>query len=137
MNKNLRPYVVSIDWLQLHCTVRRISLRSARGASLFADESDKKRFSFHSVGHGSKTYSSIYLVKQRGVEWAELSINPYSSSIHPLSSTLKLKNKVLYEPNLMADIADFVEFLGFRYIGITRLDLAYDCSRFRVRSVLS
>lgn len=131
MNKNLRPYVVSIDWLQLHLhRPSHFVPEAPEVRSFFADESDKKRFSFHSVGHGSKTYSSIYLVKQRGFEWAELSINPYSSSIHPLSSTLKLKNKVLYEPNLMADIADFIEFLGFKYIGITRLDLAYDCNEF-------
>lgn len=131
MNKNLRPYVVSIDWLQLHLhRPSHFVPEAPEVRSFFADESDKNRFTFHSVGHGSKTYSAIYLVKQRGIEWAELSLNPYSSSINPLSSTLKLKNKVLYQPNLMADIADFIEFLGFRYIGITRLDLAYDCNEF-------
>lgn len=131
MNKNLRPYSISIDWLQLHLhRPSHFVPESPEVRSFFAQESDFGRFTFHSVGHGSKTYSSIYLVKQRGIEWAELSINPYSNSINPLSSTLKLKNKVLYEPNLMQDIADFVEFLGFKYLGITRLDLAYDCNEF-------
>lgn len=131
MNKNLRPYCVSVDWLQLHLhRPSHFVPEQPEVRSFFAQESDYNRFSFHSVGHGSKTYSAIYLVKQRGLEWAELSINPYSNSIHPYSSTLKLKNKVLYEPNLMQDIADFIEFLGFKYLGITRLDLAYDCNEF-------
>lgn len=131
MNKNLRPYAISIDWLQFHLyRPSNFCASNPEIKSLFATEEDRERFTFSQLGHGSKTYSQIYLVKQRGQEWAELSINPYSSQINSLSSTLKLKNKVLYEPNLMQDCADFLELYGFVYMGITRLDLAYDCNEF-------
>lgn len=131
MNKNLRPYVVSIDWLQLHLhRPSHFEPSQPEVRSLFASEEDRTRFSFSAVGHGSKTYAEIFLVRQRGEDWAELSMSPYSSSIDPLSCTLKMKNKVLYSPGLMADIADFIEFLGFKYMGLTRLDLAYDCNEF-------
>lgn len=131
VNKNLRPYCISIDWLQLHLhRPADFSASAPRMASLFASSEDHIRWTFSELGHGSKTYRKIFLVKQRGVEWAELSTDPYSSAIHPLSVTLKMKNKVLYEPGLMADIGEFCEFLGFRFMGVSRLDLAYDCNEF-------
>lgn len=131
MNKNLRPYVISIDWLQLHLhRPSHFVPEKPEVRSFFAQPEDHQRFSFQKLGHGSKTYAEIYVVKQRGVEWAELSMSPYSGSINPLSCTLKIKNKPLYEPGLMQDVADFIEFFGFRYLGLTRLDLAYDCNEF-------
>lgn len=130
-NKNLRPYCISIDWLQLHLHRPADFLPSAPAVkSLFATREDRLRWRFSELGHGSKTYKDIYLVKHRGEEWAELSINPYSQSIHPLSATLKIKNKILYAPRLMTDLAEFCEFLGFKFLGISRLDLAYDCNEF-------
>lgn len=127
MNKNLRPYVISIDWLQLHLhRPSHFSADAPEVRSLFAKPEDVNRFSFSSLGHGSKTYRDIWLVSQRGIEWAELSANPYSASINPLSCTLRIKNKPLYEPGLMADIADFISLLGFKFVGLSRLDLAYD-----------
>lgn len=131
MNKNLRPYCISIDWLQLHLhRPADFSYSAPSIKSLFATREDRLRWQFSPVGHGSKTYKEIFAVKHRNEDWAELSINPYSQSIHPLSATLKIKNKVLYAPGLMADLAEFCEYLGFKFLGISRLDLAYDCNEF-------
>lgn len=131
MNKNLRPYVISIDWLQFHLH-RPAGFKpdNPQILSLFSKEGDEKRFSFSSVGHGSKTYRDIYRITQYSEEWGEISINPYSSQINSLSASLKLKNKVLYQPGLMVDVADFIELFGFRFMGLSRLDLAYDCNEF-------
>lgn len=131
MNKNLRPYCISIDWLQLHLhRASHFCAEKPEVRSFFASPEDKSRFTFQKLHHGSKTYAEIYLIRQFGTEWAELSLSPYSHSINPLSCTLKLKNKVLYEPNLMQHVADFIELFEFRYLGLTRLDLAYDCNEF-------
>lgn len=131
MNKNLRPYCISIDWLQLHLhRASHFCAEKPEVRSFFASPEDSMRFTFQKLHHGSKTYAEIYLIRQFGTEWAELSLSPYSHSINPLSCTLKLKNKVLYEPNLMQHVADFIELFEFRYLGLTRLDLAYDCNEF-------
>ena len=131
MNKNLRPYCISIDWLQLHLhRASHFSAEQPEVRSFFASPEDHMRFTFQKLHHGSKTYAEIYLIRQFGTEWAELSLSPYSHSINPLSCTLRIKNKVLYEPNLMQHVADFIELFEFRYLGLTRLDLAYDCNEF-------
>lgn len=131
MNKNLRPYVISIDWLQFHLhRPPGFCPEHPEIRSLFARDEDAERFSFSTVGHGSKTYRDIYRITQYSEEWGEISINPYSSQINSLSASLKLKNKVLYSPNLMKDVADFIDIFGFRFMGLSRLDLAYDCNEF-------
>lgn len=83
-------------------------------------------FTFRELNYGSKTYQSIFKVLYDGEEWAELSMRPHSKQINELSCTLKLANKVCYAPNFMESIADFICVFDFKYIGITRLDLAYD-----------
>lgn len=129
MNKNLRPYVVSLDWLQLHLHRNSSFSASSQGVvSLFIE--DPEDWSFQDAGHGSKTYKTILKIQHRGIAFGELSLYPHSSQIHELSCTLKIDNKQLYQPSIMHTIAVFIETFGFTYMGITRLDLAYDCNEF-------
>lgn len=124
-NKNLRPYVCSIDWLQLHLH-RSPMFHPSKAFMKLTLFNSEHEFTFRELQYGSKTYQSIFKVLYDGEEWGELSMRPHSKQINELSCTLKLANKVCYAPNFMESIADFICVFDFKYIGITRLDLAYD-----------
>lgn len=129
MNKNLRPYCISLDWLQLHLHRHNSFSASAQGVvSLFIE--DPEDWAFRDAGHGSKTYKTILKISYKDEPFGELSLYPHSAQIHELSCTLKIDNKQLYMPNIMNTIAVFLDTFGFTYMGITRLDLAYDCNEF-------
>lgn len=129
MNKNFRPYVVSIDWLQLHLhRSSSFTVTAHPVGSLFCTNPDD--WTFSDAGHGSKTYACILKVKHKSEAFGELSLIPYSAVVNELSCTLKIDNKLLYQPNTMQLIADFMDTFGFSYMGVSRLDLAYDCNEF-------
>lgn len=129
MNKNLRPYVVSLDWFQLH--LHRPSTFTATTqvvSSLFCTSPED--WTFSDAGHGSKTYACILKIKHKGQPFGEISLFPYSRQIHELSCSLKIENKLLYQPNVMQLVADFLDAFSLKYMGVTRIDLAYDCNEF-------
>lgn len=129
MNKNLRPYVVSLDWLQLHLhRSNRFTAADQPVCSIFCVHPEDWIFS--DAGHGSKTYACILKIKHKGQPFGELSLYPYNKQINELSCTLKIENKLLYQPSVMQLVADFIDAFGFVYMGITRMDLAYDCNEF-------
>lgn len=129
MNKNLRPYVISLDWLQLHLHRSPMFTASAQPTcSIFCTSPEDWKFS--DAGHGSKTYQHILRIHYQNEPFGEISICPHSKSISEHSCTLKIENKVLYEPSCMEKVANFLDAFGFKYMGISRLDLAYDCNEF-------
>lgn len=129
MNKNIRPYVISIDWLSIH--VHRcmdFSFDRMDITYLYATDEQKTKFTFEDSGHGSKTYNHIINVYMSGQEFADLSFMPRQKEINSLSCSIRIVNKQLYEPNLMQNIAEFLTLYSFRFIGISRIDIAYDCN---------
>lgn len=129
MNKNLRPYVISLDWLQLHLHRSTLFTASAQPTcSIFC--TNPEDWVFSDAGHGSKTYQHILKIHHQGEPFGEISICPHSKAISELSCTLKIENKVLYEPSCMERVANFLDAFGFKYMGISRIDLAYDCNEF-------
>lgn len=129
MNKNLRPYVISVDWLSLHLH-RRMDFNSISPeiTYLFATDEQKQRYTFEDIGHGSHNYNTILKVQKDGDDFAELSLNPRQKEVNRLSCTIRIVNKQLYTPDIMLSIADFITLYGFRFVGISRIDIAYDCN---------
>lgn len=118
MDKNLRPYVISCDWLQLY--LHKTSHFDPTAENLFG-------YQFVDVGHGSKVFKNIYnVVEPTGELLGNISLNPYSSKIPAQAVIFKAENNVLYQEDFVARIFEFVSCCGLHYRGITRLDIAYD-----------
>lgn len=118
MDKNLRPYVISCDWLQLY--LHKTSDFNPSAENLFG-------YHFEDVGHGSKVFRNIYnVIEPTGEVLGNISVNPYSSRIPANSVIFKLENRVLYQPDYIERAFNFIACCGLRYRGITRIDIAYD-----------
>lgn len=117
-DKNLRPYVISCDWLQLY--LHKTSDFNPECENLFG-------YHFQDVGHGSKVFKRIYnVVEPTGELLGNISIDPYSSRIPASSVIFKVENNVLYQQDYIERIFHFIAAVNLRYRGITRIDIAYD-----------
>lgn len=120
-DKNLRAYAVSIDWLQLH----------TRATYSFSPEIHPLGYMYEDIGHGSKVFRRILNVwDSDGCLIGNISLDPYSPSIRKDTVIFKAENQILYEPEAIPRIFSFLAAAGLEYIGITRLDIAYDCHEY-------
>lgn len=145
---NLRPYVISCDWLQLSCRLTaffRVTLpavtepRIEGGLRIVVpavEESDiyniPNEFGYvrRKVPHGSKTWQVLEEVWFEGEQVAEIGYKPHSPVIAKDAAVLKICNSVLYEEGAMQRVMRIVLGLGLEYRGITRLDLCMDFNEF-------
>lgn len=117
-DKNLRPYMISCDWLQLY--LQKTSNFDPNSQNLFG-------YQFEDVGHGSKVFKKIYsVIEPTGEILGNISLDPYSTNIPASSVILKVENNVLYQADYIERIFHFIAATGLRYRGITRIDIAYD-----------
>ena len=120
-DKNIRPYALSIDWLQLYCW----------NSGGFNPEYDTMTHHFADIGHGSKVFRKIYnVVDADGCLIGNISLDPYSDAINKNTVIFKAENNILYEPDAIPRIFAFLAEAGLHYKGITRIDVAYDCNEF-------
>lgn len=118
MDKNLRNYLISCDWLQLY--LHKTSDFNPCVENLFG-------YHFQDVGHGSKVFKNIYnVIEPTGELLGNISLNPYSSKIPVSAVIFKAENNVLYSNDYIERIFSFIAACGLRYRGITRIDIAYD-----------
>lgn len=121
-DKNLRPYCLSIDWLQLYCH---------RTAGFKPDEINDWGFTLAAVDHGTKVWKQIHeLISPEGQKIGEVCWEPHSSKFSPLAANFKVENSILYEPNGLDKVFEALTFAGLEYKGITRIDVCYDCNEF-------
>lgn len=118
MDKNLRPYLISCDWLQLY--LHKTSDFQPEVENLFG-------YHFQDIGHGSKVFKKIYnVIEPTGEVLGNISLDPYSSSIPAASVIFKAENNLLYQNDYVERIFMFISACGLYYKGITRMDIAYD-----------
>lgn len=115
------PCLVSVDWLQYYG-----HFRSAFDTNRCAENG----LQVHDVGHGSKVFKKLYVLKSKKYkkELATIAFEPYSSVMHPRSVIIKLANEVLYREDVFTFGRWLMKILDVEYRGITRLDLSYDCN---------
>lgn len=118
MDKNLRSYLISCDWLQLY--LHKTSSFNPKAENLFG-------YHFQDVGHGSKVFQNIYnVIEPTGELLGNISLNPYSSKIPASAVIFKAENNVLYSNDYIERIFAFIASCDLHYKGITRIDIAYD-----------
>lgn len=116
----LRPYVLSIDWLQVSVLLSEHFV--ADGTNCWGYTTERK-------ATGSKVWKDIFIVyDNEGVEIGTLACHPHSDALNKMSGVLKYSNDLLYEADAVDRAFAAIKFLGLSYRGITRLDLAYDCN---------
>lgn len=119
-DKNFRPYLISIDWLQLH-------LRIPEGFD--PNQPSLLGYSLLKLYRKSQEFNAWYEVYEPdGVLIGTLTMEPTSPIINKRCAIFKADNTILYEANLIERIFNFIGNYGLQYRGITRIDICYDCN---------
>lgn len=117
----MEKYCISVDWLQVYCT-NNLSDVPLSGYA------DCKEFSAEKTERVTPLWQEVYLIKYQSIDVAEYCRFPRSSAIDSRGCTVKLHNRVLYSAGFIEMLKSIMKFLDVQYVGVTRLDICYDCN---------
>lgn len=114
-------YCISVDWLQVYCNCNYFLMNEDEKPSL-------SRFTLKKRDVGTSLWKSVFEVFDGKIAVATICANPRSSVMQQDGCTLKLENRVLYSMQYMQILNDIMSELNMRYVGISRMDVCYDCN---------
>lgn len=117
----MEKYCISVDWLQVYC-LNNLSDVPESGYGLC------RAFSSEKLDRVTPLWTEVYSIKYNSMEVAEYCRFPRSSAMDAKGCTIKLHNRVLYSAQFIAVLRQVMLFLNVQYVGVTRLDLCYDCN---------
>ncbi len=118
----MEKYCISVDWLQVYCKCNHFNFE---GIIHTVDKS----IEIKKIDRVTPLWLSVYHLHWNGLRIAELCCEPRSSALDKFGCTLKLENRVLYSAGFATLLIDIIEALELTYVGITRLDVCYDCNK--------
>lgn len=117
----MEKYCISVDWLQVYCK-NNLSAVPEKGYA------DMREFTTKKTDRVTPLWTEVYTVYMGNMEVAEYCRFPRSSAMDAKGCTIKLHNRVLYSAQFIKVLRAIIDFLGVDYVGVTRLDLCYDCN---------
>lgn len=115
-------YCISIDWLQVYGTRPLIAVApELKGVS--------KLYQVKQRDTATSLWLQVYDISWLGREVATFYCCPRSSSMDMKGCTLKLANRVCYSMECISILMELLQVLDITYVGITRLDVCYDCNQ--------
>lgn len=107
--------VLSIDWLQLHCS----------GVATFPADWQVER-----ALYSTRQFKHIDTIYFSGLPFCELVHTPLSSILDDNMMLLKVNNARLYEPCMFDTLNHVIKTLKLNVKGVSRLDIACDLNKF-------
>ena len=126
--------MISCDWLQVFglCDELTKVLQDNQviiaGDYYFRATTDNETYYISKRHMVTPIYQDMYYVYIAGEKVAEIGQCPRVPKMHPRSTSIRLDNKVLYHQGYIALLYDLMDAIKFKYKGITRIDLCYDCN---------
>lgn len=117
----MEKYCISVDWLQVYC-LNNLSDVPKSGYGLC------RLFSSQKLDRVTPLWTEVYEIRLGNIEVAEYCRFPRSSAMDARGCTIKLHNRVLYSAQFIELLKSIIAFLDVQYVGVTRLDLCYDCN---------
>ena len=117
----MEKYCISVDWLQVYC-LNNLSDVPQSGYGLC------RYFTAEKLDRVTPLWTEVYIIKYDNLEVAEYCRFPRSSAMDTRGCTIKLHNRVLYSAQFIELLKQVIAFLNVQYVGVTRLDLCYDCN---------
>ena len=118
---DMEKYCISVDWLQVYC-LNNLSDVPQIGYA------DCKEFTSKKLDRVTPLWQEVYTIFYQGIEVAEYCRFPRSSALDAKGCTIKLHNRVLYSAQFIDILKSVIKFLQVSYVGVTRLDICYDCN---------
>lgn len=118
----MQNYCISVDWLQVccHCNLLVEGTFHING----------RPFELVRLHTETAMFTQIFELRYNGLPYATLQSKPRSTALKKELTLIKLANRVLYCENYIELLYGIINALDMKYIGITRLDLCYDCNLF-------
>lgn len=129
---------INIDWLEVYCNElepaihddmsKDYSLAVPKPPQFFID----RGFEVKVREYGTPQYRSMFcILDPDGQDWLEIRRDPYSlrkdGGIFNIGDChIRLSNRTCYAPDPIDELRIFLNLYGYRFIAITRIDLALD-----------
>ena len=124
--------MISIDWLELYCKSKDAAMFENPDLVSKQTEAD---YILINEAHPTATFMEMYkLIKRMGSDYREVATIqrvPRLKQISRFAVCVKLSNRFLYSYEPIKELYHIVDLLHLNIQGITRLDLCYDCNKFR------
>lgn len=117
----MEKYCISVDWLQVYCLNNLSDVPQVGYGNCRA-------FSAEKLDRVTPLWQEVYVIKHNNLEVAEYCRFPRSSALDAKGCTIKLHNRILYSAQFIEVLKQIISFLDVTYVGVTRLDLCYDCN---------
>lgn len=117
-------YCISVDWLQVYCKCNHwTEQKELYGVG--------RTYTVVKENIATKLWQEVYTISCMGREVAQVCRCPRSPQLDSQGCTLKLSNRVLYSQMYVDILYELLSLLGLTYVGVTRLDICYDCNYLR------
>ncbi len=87
-------------------------------------------YTLRSTDRRSQVFANITEILHNGEIIAISAHNPISSILPPLTHIIKFINSILYDPEFPTIFNDVMTKMGLHYVGVTRVDIAFDFNEF-------
>lgn len=118
----MEKYCINVDWLETYCHAHPIKAGEYNSRGY--------KFTVKDEETGTGTFEKLYSVVLHGRQCATIQQVPRIRKMNPLTTLVKLSNRVLYSEQYIQVLYAIHEAFRMHYKGITRLDLCYDCNKF-------
>lgn len=117
----MEKYCISLDWMQVFC-------KKAPAALLAEYYTTKGTVTCVLQDYGTNLWQKVYICKYRDREIATVCMCPRNDKMPADGCTIKLANRVLYSHEWLQWLEVLMHEFGVQYVGITRMDICYDCN---------
>lgn len=123
----MNKYMISVDWLQVYCRYTEIDKLMYRSTFRCFDMD----MIIKDADIQTAMFKRVMTVENRNMEVATIQCYPRSSRLDERMVLLKISNRFLYQAGFIRLLYCLIDTLKLSYIGITRIDVCYDCVRFK------
>lgn len=122
----MKHHCINLDWLEVYCI---------EPEPLTPDCYERKGYKVHVRTYGTPTYRQMFTIYDGSLPLFEVRRDPYSlrneGGIFEVGSChIRLTNRACYRPEPVNDLRNFILAHGYHFMGITRLDIAFDFQQF-------
>lgn len=118
----MEKYAISIDWLEVFTLrIRAIDYENMSFIYNF------KTYDVKKLDGGTAVFMDRYEIISNGLSIATFACSPRSPKLKANMCIVKMNNRILYMQKYIEILYAIMKELGLQYVGITRVDLCYDC----------
>lgn len=119
----MEKHCISVDWLQVCCLCNNLK------EGIY--DSNNYRFRLKLTDVQTAMFKDLYSVYIEKLQVATIQTTPRTTKLNKNLTLIKIENRVLYSQKYIEVLYALMNATNCKYKGITRLDLCYDCVKYK------